>query len=407
ESDGGHSQKHGWNYVTAIYDEGTYGERGFQEFKSHASQQEGICINKYLVIPRNARNDSLAGIADGLLKLEKSHAWLWPSASRDPAAPVWPAGEPLDQAELLLGGQRRLGTKDRTLCWGSSSWQRGPSACCREARAVAGAEQIGMHSRYEQEGLVPMVVDAVYAMAHSLENMLHRLCPSVHTQIVPRHHPEAERDGTARDHIRNVSFIGTSGNILRFNRKGDRESLYEIFQFQRRPAGKNASSVFEYVKIGTWGDDHLELDNSSLRWGTPDEVATQISLLGGPAAWLQDSGANKEAATCCWECVPCDNKISDSAQCDPPLPCGTIQLGSVWLSLPMTFSFLGLVWTVFVLVVFCPVQQHSDYQGVRPRAFCYKPSYTSPKSQLILCCCLVSVQVIGDMTWLGMDLPKT
>ena len=36
-----------------------------------------------------------------------------------------------------------------------------------------------------------------------------------------------------------------------------------------------------------------------------------------------------------------------------------------------------------------------------------RPSYTSPKSQLIICSCLISVQVIGAVTWLGMELPDT
>uniref|UniRef100_A0A1I8IE17 G_PROTEIN_RECEP_F3_4 domain-containing protein n=1 Tax=Macrostomum lignano TaxID=282301 RepID=A0A1I8IE17_9PLAT len=524
----------GWNYVTAIYDEGTYGERGFQEFKSHASQQgEGDELSAFASASTSTSSfletletTASRGIADGLLKLEKSRVVV-----------------AFCQAETLrlLFGQLGSRLTKRSFFWvASDGWGRktehllgeqflaeGAISLLPERRAVAGgwirnavappqvfdqyfrnltrdhaqvkslvagvlgeplSLQLGRPAgnRYEQEGLVPMVVDAVYAMAHSLENMLHRLCPSVH--------PKSCRDiiqklnGTVlRDHIRNVSFIGTSGNILRFNRKGDRESLYEIFQFQRRPAGKNASSVFEYVKIGTWGDDHLELDNSSLRWGTPDEVAPR-SVCSEPCGFgYRTVAPNKEAATCCWECVPCDNKyqiVLNATLCSncelgsvpnrffnecQPLPVETIQLGSVWALLPMTFSFLGLVWTVFVLVVFV---RYNNTPIIRAsgRELCYvmlagvsmsycmtfimlapptpvtcgflrifnglslsiiysaiftktnrlsrifnrgikslmkKPSYTSPKSQLILCCCLVSVQVIGDMTWLGMDLPKT
>ena len=39
------------------------------------------------------------------------------------------------------------------------------------------------------------------------------------------------------------------------------------------------------------------------------------------------------------------------------------------------------------------------------KAVVKRPSYTSPKSQLVICMCLVSVQMIGAVTWLGMDLP--
>uniref|UniRef100_A0A1I8FPW2 G_PROTEIN_RECEP_F3_4 domain-containing protein n=1 Tax=Macrostomum lignano TaxID=282301 RepID=A0A1I8FPW2_9PLAT len=467
----------GWNYVTAIYDEGTYGERGFQEFKSHASQQ-GICINKYLVIPRNARNDSLAGIADGLLKLEKSRVVVAFCQAETLRLLFLAAGEPLDQAELLLGGQRRLGTKDRTPAGGAVPGRGGHQPAAGEAglwqavdsvfKHITGAEQIGMHSRYEQEGLVPMVVDAVYAMAHSLENMLHRLCPSVH--------PNRCRDiiqklnGTVlRDHIRNVSFIGTSGNILRFQQERRPGVPVRDLPVPASPSWKK-----RFIRVRVRQNWHLgrrpsRTGQQQPSLGYPRRSCTQISLLGALRLWLQDSGAQQGGGHLLLECVPCDNKyqiVLNATLCSncelgsvpnrffnecQPLPVETIQLGQRVALLPMTFSFLGLVWTVFVLVVFCPVQQHSDYQGVRPRlcyvmlagvsmSYCmtfimlapptpvtcgflrifnglslsiiYSAIFTKdqpidPKSQLILCCCLVSVQVIGDMTWLGMDLPKT
>lgn len=41
------------------------------------------------------------------------------------------------------------------------------------------------------------------------------------------------------------------------------------------------------------------------------------------------------------------------------------------------------------------------------KAMVKRPSYTSPRSQLVICACLVSVQVVGAITWVGMDLPGT
>ena len=36
-----------------------------------------------------------------------------------------------------------------------------------------------------------------------------------------------------------------------------------------------------------------------------------------------------------------------------------------------------------------------------------RPSYTSPTSQILICGCLVSVQVLGGLAWLGFEKPAT
>lgn len=41
---------------------------------------------------------------------------------------------------------------------------------------ISGQERIGIDSKYEQEGKVQFVIDAVYAMAHALHNMQRDLC---------------------------------------------------------------------------------------------------------------------------------------------------------------------------------------------------------------------------------------
>ncbi|KAH3880646.1 hypothetical protein DPMN_004567 [Dreissena polymorpha] len=41
------------------------------------------------------------------------------------------------------------------------------------------------------------------------------------------------------------------------------------------------------------------------------------------------------------------------------------------------------------------------------KAMVKKPSYTSPRSQICICLCLVSVQVVGGLTWIGFEKPET
>lgn len=41
------------------------------------------------------------------------------------------------------------------------------------------------------------------------------------------------------------------------------------------------------------------------------------------------------------------------------------------------------------------------------KAMVKRPSYTSPKAQIFICLCLVSVQIVGGLTWLGFEKPET
>ena len=79
---------------------------------------------------------------------------------------------------------------------------------------VLGLERISRHTtNYSQEGLVPFVVDAVYAMAHALQDMQKGKCPRS-KKVCRRMLPLAGQ--TLLYYIRNVSFIGqlTSASFL-------------------------------------------------------------------------------------------------------------------------------------------------------------------------------------------------
>lgn len=68
-----------------------------------------------------------------------------------------------------------------------------------------GQERIGTDSKYEQEGKVQFVIDAVYAMAHALHNMQKDLCPNQSGVC-----PEMTGGKKLLKYIRSVSFNGES-----------------------------------------------------------------------------------------------------------------------------------------------------------------------------------------------------
>ena len=172
-----------------------------------------------------------------------------------------------------------------------------------------------------------------------------------------------------------------------------------------------------------------------------------------------------------YTCIACANGSlpgANKTKC-VPLPVQHMSLDSPWAIVPVIFSSFGILVIIFVVVVFfkfnrTPVIMASGrelcYVLLFGLAFCYsmtfimvakptvvsctflrmglglslsicysalftktnrisrifnrgvkamvkRPSYTSPKSQLVICCCLVSIQVMGALTWLGMDTPGT
>ena len=68
-----------------------------------------------------------------------------------------------------------------------------------------GQERIGSDSKYEQEGKVQFVIDAVYSMAHALHTMQKDLCPDTSGIC-----PEMDVAGGKKllKYIRSVSFNG-------------------------------------------------------------------------------------------------------------------------------------------------------------------------------------------------------
>ncbi|CAD5122291.1 DgyrCDS10732 [Dimorphilus gyrociliatus] len=68
---------------------------------------------------------------------------------------------------------------------------------------------------------------------------------------------------------------------------------------------------------------------------------------------------------------------------------------------------LGLSLSVCYSALFTKTNRISRIFNRGIKAMVKRPSYTSPKSQLVICLCLISVQLIGAVTWLGMDFPDT
>uniref|UniRef100_A0A673A6K4 Glutamate metabotropic receptor 7 n=1 Tax=Sphaeramia orbicularis TaxID=375764 RepID=A0A673A6K4_9TELE len=221
-----------------------------------------------------------------------------------------------------------------------------------------GQERIGIDSKYEQEGKVQFVIDAVYAMAHALHNMQRDLCPD-HPGVCPQ--METAEGKMLLKYIRNTSFNGSAGTSVVFNKNGDAPGRYDLFQFQM-----TNSSTPEYKVVGQWVES-LQLRLEELQW--PDgEQEVPISVCSLPCK----TGERKKKVKgkpCCWHCELCDGYQYqfDETSCrlcaynmrpNPnrtacqPIPIVKLEWHSPWAIIPVFLAMLGIIATIFVMATF-------------------------------------------------------
>ncbi|CAG11283.1 unnamed protein product [Tetraodon nigroviridis] len=439
----------GWTYVSTIASEGSYGEKGVEAFtqlsKEAGTLQRctsilaagGICIAQSLKIPHNPKLEDYDKAIQQLLETHYSRAVII-FANEEDIREVLNATKRANQVgNFLWIGSDSWGAKssaihqfedvavgaitilpkrssiegfdeyftgltlenNRRNVWFAEFWEenfdcRLLSSSKREdtSRKCTGQERIGIDSKYEQEGKVQFVIDAVYAMAHALHNMHKDLCPD-HPGVCPR--MESTEGKTLLKYVRSTSFNGSAGTSVLFNKNGDAPGRYDLFQFQM-----TNSSTPEYRVVGQWVETlHLkdsEEDSQSLYlMDTHQRLHLQFSQVlrpGEGAAKLEElqwpngeqevpisvcslpckTGERKKRVKgmpCCWHCELCDGYQYqyDETSCrlcaynmrpNPnrtacqPIPIVKLEWHSPWAVIPVFLAMLGIIATIFVMATF-------------------------------------------------------
>ncbi|XP_064633469.1 metabotropic glutamate receptor 8-like isoform X2 [Lineus longissimus] len=514
-----------WSYVSTLADEGNYGERGIGKFEERA-KAEGLCIAESVTIPREATNKTFDDVLATLLEKERAKVvvmfvgeenckWMLRAVQRNNktdqlyfvASDAWGAKSyPIVKQEVAAESTITLLPKREVLAgfdeyfkglspshakvnpWFEEFWEnhfkcnlpdKKPKSLfkhdCKEELTLD-------NGKHHQEGAVQFVVDAVYAMAHAIHNYFENVCYEDKSCLIA----SPPMGPTLLEYIRNVTFKGHSGNVVKFNSDGDVIGLYDIYQYQMIGYDRNGQKNYGYVPVGTWSNaygDSLTLHAERLKWRTEKYMGRPISRCSDPCP----AGFRKSAKNvCCWICVKCqpfevvfDEHICKSCENGSrpnwnrtecvTLPIMYMSWDSAWAVVPVAVSCFGILCILLVIIVFAKYNRTPIIMA-SGRELCYvlllglfmcfcmtfimiakpttftctllrigtglslsisyaalftktnrlsrifnrgikamvkRPSYTSPKSQLIICACLISVQMIGDITWLGMDLPGT
>ncbi|XP_035244555.1 metabotropic glutamate receptor 7 isoform X1 [Anguilla anguilla] len=393
----------GWNYVSTLASEGSYGEKGVEAFMQISREAGGICIAQSLKIPHDhkqadfdkiirqlldtvhakavvifASDEDIRGVLNATKRANRVGHFLWIGSDS------WGAkNSPIHQLEDAAVGAITILPKRATIegfdayftsrtlennrrnVWFAEYWEENfncklMSSSKKEdtSRKCTGKERIGMDSKYEQEGKVQFVIDAVYAMAHALHNMQKDLCPDSSGIC-----PEMDLAGGKKllKYIRSVSFNGSAGTSVTFNRNGDAPGRYDLFQYQM-----NNNSSPGYKVVGQWMDT-LQLNLEELQW-PKGELEVPSSVCSLPCRTGQRKKMVK-GMPCCWHCELCDGYQyqHDETSCKlctfdmrpnpnrtgcQPIPIVKLEWHSPWAVIPVFLAMLGIIATICVMATF-------------------------------------------------------
>ena len=111
------------------------------------------------------------------------------------------------------------------------------------------------HSEYKQFSVVPLIIDAVYSVAHALNDFFDDNCnkPLIwfsDNQTCLRQTEELSGK-ILLEYIKNVSFTSPTGNEVKFDEEGNVEAKYRIWNYQVERACQNCSKTYNLVDVGS------------------------------------------------------------------------------------------------------------------------------------------------------------
>lgn len=325
-----------WTYISIIYAKDFYGADGAAEFRRLANQYR-ICVDFDQPINSDYTAADYQRVASGLLNSSANVVILF--ASKDIARRLF-------TALYKNRNDHRQRTSTRFLWIASDAWADSDSVAREFNESVTGifgivpqtdsdagfdryftqltlsnnrrnpwfgefckirencskSLSITDSSSYEQGVKIPSVINAVYSIAHALNNFLNDNCK----QPLMWHRFNRSCVGQKRElngsvlveYVKNVSFISSSGRQIKFDANGNVEGLYNILNYQQTPQG------YQFVQVGKWARE-LQLNSSlslqfGLENGIPSTAQESHCTWCGPGKFFR-----AVEGSCCGTCDLC------------------------------------------------------------------------------------------------------
>ncbi|CAK5049358.1 unnamed protein product [Meloidogyne enterolobii] len=422
----------GWNYVHAIVDTGSYGERGMDSFRAAATDLN-ICIDgdvhkisrrwtdeqyeELLLRMRNSKargvvmfvdEDNLRRFLSNLKRLiilsEKTkpymprlrnYFWFVASDSWGVKVSVVKGFEHIINGAITVAPKVRylqgfaeyfaaLGPSNTFL---SEYWQF--MNCSEHFHPNFGSCFKTQSHYFKQEAYVPFVYDAVQLVAKALHNYIKEDC-GFDRQWEDCELAKNGFDGKRLQKLyRNVSLIDGQPPLIDAN--GDGNGQYSIFQLDERGL---------YRRVGGWIDNELiDLDVADIRAGLQVNIK---ELNNSRGKGLNCSLKKNKNLGSCIQCPLGEVPNAELSICEPIRPIH-LDWDSPWAFVPAIFSSIGLLATCAVTAVFIrynytPVVMASGrelcYCMLAGIALCYGVTFVlvSPPSELV---CTLTRILIG------------
>ena len=377
--------KFNWTYVSAIHARTTYGEPGIEEFRALA-EQHGICID----VDRGVDDDFDSTTITDLL-IESSANVVIVFGTRRTITPIlerianttsatrftWIASDAWSRArdvthlynkstagmygiapltdhvshfhdylsKLTINNNKRnpwfpeyFTTYDN--CDLSNN---GTNPCMKN-------QPITEITGYKQDELSPLVIDAVYAFAHALQNFLNDNC-QMPIQWVRTNQScvgqTRELNGSALlEYIAKLDFVNNiTGNKIVFDSQGNVEGRYEILNYQAYGPVNIVGQEYKLIRVGIWDSSiandsnrqALALDSSqTLQFGINDDKS--IRFVPQPSQCGRcEMGQHRKVvqSSCCGLCEPC---LGQTYSTDPMSPNCTMCPAEMWGNNPLVGS---------------------------------------------------------------------
>ncbi|GIX87837.1 hypothetical protein CDAR_82951 [Caerostris darwini] len=517
----------GWTYVSLVASKGEYGENAVQNLKDlvRETSHEGICFATVEVLPRDAADQHYDAVIRRLSLNDKAKVvvvflnedkisklldscersginagrfiWLgsdgWGAKVRtvqnhedlaEGAITILPKRYPIDDFDNYFKSLKPFSNTRNP--WFKEFWEEQfdcvfkKTTSAKRRKICTGTEDLSKD--YQQEGLVPMVIDSVQLLATAIKT----LCKEEPKFCKDPEKIDTKYRNSLIEIIGNTTLQSSQGHnmVISFDKTRSVPVNYTIFQYQQSRDNKCS-----YKLIGEWNpSDRLKLQDDPV-WskGVTDDLRRPLSTCSEECAHGQERIRNMESnRQCCWTCRPCDDTYYLPEPSKPCMPCPEGQipsedrkscvdlqaefigksLANPWAVIPLVFSILGLISTSAVFVIFfmnhkTPIIMASGRElcyviliGIvlcycfpfivlfRPTdiscgalrigmglglSVCYsaiftktnrlsrifevslkftkRPSYISPESQVMICVCLVLIQITLTVLWLIIKPP--
>ncbi|XP_022082120.1 metabotropic glutamate receptor 3-like isoform X1 [Acanthaster planci] len=399
-------EEYGWNYVSFINSDDTYGKSAQQAFRTTA-QKLGVCIAITRTVSLYATDETFDDLVVELLTLQTSSH-----------AVVVILFVQLEMAEDIFRAATKAEANRRFIWIGSDGWGNyGDDAVKDYLNATVGAFTLSPLSKRLNEfddyfhslntssrnpwlrefleeytdcstngtgapscddpGLISLaddgkvahetlVMDSVFTFAHALESMRRDLCPNTEQGLCPN---MAAIDGDVlHQHLLNTEFQSLANGWISFTKEGNMYGRYAVNHLQMN----KTSGEYSFHRVGEWKQStdkdvpSLKID-PGLPWylwdgasvdpstGIPRSVCSNPCKPGEKINRIPDN-------LCCWTCTACETSeivVENGTKCQS---CIDVDEGkfawpnadqTVCVDIPNDFVLGEQAWAIAIITVAC------------------------------------------------------